>query len=156
MEGSASWYCRVLFTSNSTAPIANEVRLDIDNELVRQDVCMFLNTELESFDVPNDTKSVIRDAFSEKALLYTGLGLFVLKQDSDVMAISQLLDGMTPSLYQLYDRVLEKCSTGPFVPSEYRRSILSLSLYPVRRFRRPELLAALEVVFGPEAKITTW
>lgn len=142
---------KILFTSNSTAPVENEIRLDMDNELVRQDVCTFWNTELESFDVPDDTKSQIRDAFSEKPFLHTRLGLFVLKQDSDVV-ISQLLDGVTPTLYELYDLILKKCSTGLFVPSEYRRSILSLFLYPARRLRRPELLAALEVVYGPEAK----
>jgi ankyrin repeat protein len=143
---------KILCTSNSTAPIEGEIPLDVDNELVRQDVCTFLNTELESFDVPHDTKSLIRDVFSGKLFLHTRLGLFVLKQDSDVISISQLLDGETPTLYQLYDLILEKCSTSPFVPLEYRRSILSLALYPNRRLRRPELLAALEVVYGPEAK----
>jgi hypothetical protein len=124
----------------------------MDNELVRQDVCTLLNTELGWFDVPDDTKSLIRDAFSGKSFLHTRLGLFALKQDGDVMAISQLLDGATPTLYEVYDLILKKCSTGPFVPSEYRRSILSLALYPARRLRRPELLATLEVVYGPEGK----
>lgn len=143
---------KVLLTSNSAAPIENEIRLDMDNELVHQDVCAFLNNELETLDVPDDTKAQIRDAFRGKSFLYTRLGLFVIQQDSDVMAISQCLDELPPTVYGLYDLILKRCSTGPYVPSEYRRTILSLILYPARQLRRLEIFAALEVVYGSEAK----
>ncbi|KAJ5369033.1 Ankyrin repeat-containing protein [Penicillium cataractarum] len=143
---------KLLFTSNSVAPIENEIRLDMDNELVHQDVCAFLSNEVETLDVPDDTKSQIRDAFSGRSFLYTRLGLFVIQQDSDVMAISQFLDELPPTLYGLYDLILKRCSTGSYVPSEYRRTILSLTLYPARQLRRLEIFAALEVVYGSEAK----
>ena len=143
---------KILFTSNSAEPIENEIRLNMENELVQQDVCTYLNTKLKTLDVPDDTKSQIRDAFGGKSFLYTHLGLFILQQESDAMATSQFLNKPITTLYDLYDLVLKDCKTGSFVLSEYRRSILCLALYPARQLRRLEILSALEAVHGSEAK----
>ncbi|KAJ5151182.1 Ankyrin repeat-containing protein [Penicillium canariense] len=140
---------KILFTSNSVTPIDNEISLGMDNENLRQDVCTFLDAQLKTFGVPEDTKSKIGDALVSKSFLYVRLWLF-LTQDSDIMSISQLLNERNPTLYALYDRILEKCRVGPLVAAEYRRTVLSLILYAARRLRRLEILAALEVQYGSQ------